>query len=61
MIDISGVQAKKKYETLPEGDPLSSDGTTKKMRESLGANSNDFVTLNEGLRLTIQCAKDVGA
>ncbi len=51
--DISGFQPKKIYSDLPIGDPIKSEGTTKKMIDLLRININEFVEIEQGLKNTI--------
>jgi UDP-glucose 4-epimerase len=50
-------QAKKKFKPMIKGDPMKSDGTTKKMKKILNLKPSSMVSIEEGLSRTIDHIK----
>jgi UDP-glucose 4-epimerase len=58
LIDITGFNMEKIYQDMSKGDPIESNGTTKKMVDLLGINLNEQITLDIGLKNTINFIKN---
>lgn len=53
LMDIIETSSKKIYHELPVGDPLESNGTTVKLPRVLDIRMSDFISLQKGLKLTV--------
>ena len=53
IIKIVNSSSERAYRALPVGDPMESNGTTLKLPRLLNISLSDFVTLNKGLRMTV--------
>ena len=47
------IPTSKDYQPMPGGDPYKSNGTCTKMHELLGLDGKSFISLDEGLKRTI--------
>ena len=53
LIDIIGSSSEKIYHELPVGDPMESNGTIAKLPRVLNMIPSDFISLQKGLKLTV--------
>ncbi len=57
IIEIVNSSSDKAYRALPVGDPMESNGTITKLPRLLNIASSDFLTLNKGLKMTVNDMK----
>ena len=53
IIEIVNSSSDKAYRALPVGDPMESNGTIAKLTRLLNMAPSDFLTLNKGLKMTV--------
>ena len=57
LIEIVNSSSDKVYKKLPIGDPMESNGTINKLSRLLNVKPSDFLTLSEGLKMTVNSMK----